>query len=372
VAGATVCFAVSLGYLPYLCSTTQCVTLQKCCTAPPSGMVAWYPLDESGGSTVVLDISGNSHNGTAHPAAIASTQSVINPPAVVGGSLYFVTGQQYVQIPDAPPLALDIGTGDFSIDAWVYSYDDAPIVDKFDAVSHTGYKLYLGAPFSAAGQTLYFSYGDGTTYTAAASVPVPYVSWHHVAVTLQRSVTAPFVRVFFYVDGVQQGSQSFNVPVGNIANTLDLFIGGSHPVDAAPHETAIDEVEIFKRLLSPSEIQNIVNAGSFGKCKTQICVVKFNDLDHDGLQGPTEPLLSGWTFNVTDQNGVLAGTITSNSTRQSCLSVPPGTYTVTEQLLPGWQSTTPNPRTATVSAGQGVYLSFGNRPPGFRSRAVRP
>jgi hypothetical protein len=243
----------------------------------PSGLLAWYPLDEHAGATTVLDISGNGHNGTPHPAAVGSggpMPNVPSPPAVVGGSLYFPSNQTYVQVPSSPP-ALDIGSGDFTLDAWVYAVNAvAPIVDKFDAHAHTGYKFYLDAPFSASNTSLYFSYGDGSVnLTAKSAAPVPLLQWHHVAVTVQRSSTSPYVTVLFYVDGTPHGGQSVVVPVGNIANGLPLLIGGFSMASAAATEIALDELEIFKVALSAGDIAAIYGAGGIGKCKpTLTCV----------------------------------------------------------------------------------------------------
>jgi cysteine-rich repeat protein len=97
-----------------------------------------------------------------------------------------------------------------------------------------------------------------------------------------------------------------------------------------------------------------------------ICVTKFDDLDGDGREGPAEPWLSGWRFDIKNAQGTTVGTVTSDEQNPACLSVPafppaPATYTITEELQPGWTTTTPNPQTVTVSAGQTVNVSFGNR-----------
>jgi hypothetical protein len=156
----------------------------------------------------------------------------------------------------------------------------------------------------------------------------------------------------------------------SLTNNKPLLIG-RHAVDpTVVFRGLIDEVEIFNRALDRQEIRDVFNAGSAGKCKLpqgQICIVKFYDLNHDGIRDNGEPPLSGWTFNVTDQNNNLVGAILTNhqgaDIPPACRLVPaPFTYTVTEQVLPFWISTTPNPRTVTVLPGQTVNLSFGNRP----------
>ena len=99
---------------------------------------------------------------------------------------------------------------------------------------------------------------------------------------------------------------------------------------------------------------------------TKLCVVKFNDLDGDGRQGPNEPNLPGWIFTVRDANGTVVGTITSTEGTPRCIERAPGTYTVTETLLGGWTPTTAGGATQTVTlvAGQTTTVTFGNHETG--------
>jgi hypothetical protein len=144
----------------------------------------------------------------------------------------------------------------------------AAIVDKFDAAANTGYRLYFDAPFTASTTTLYFSYGDGSASAPVQCLlPIPFHQWHHVAVTVERSLTLPLFKVLFYVDGTPQGGQSVNASVGSIINTLDLFIGGFHPPTTGATEIGIDELELFNRALSLSDIKGIFSAGPAGKCQ---------------------------------------------------------------------------------------------------------
>jgi uncharacterized protein (DUF2141 family) len=104
---------------------------------------------------------------------------------------------------------------------------------------------------------------------------------------------------------------------------------------------------------------------TFGNHRTEkgrLCIVKFNDLDGDGKQGPNEPTLSGWVFTIKDANGIVVGTITTGDLAANCIDLPAGTYTVTETLQAGWTPTTPGggTQTVTVVAGQTTIVTFGN------------
>lgn len=105
---------------------------------------------------------------------------------------------------------------------------------------------------------------------------------------------------------------------------------------------------------------------------TEVCILKFEDLDGDGQKDPNEQGLGGWTFNVTPSNISPAPPITTYPDGLVCFKVIDlGTYTITEQVQPGWTLTTPNPQTVTVQAGQSITVAFGNKkqcvptPPGL-------
>jgi hypothetical protein len=92
---------------------------------------------------------------------------------------------------------------------------------------------------------------------------------------------------------------------------------------------------------------------------------KFNDLNSDGTQEPGEPGLQGWTIDLLNAAGnVVATTVTDVNGNYSFTGVGPGTYTVQEELQPGWIQTDPAPPgtyTVTATSGQDVTgLLFGN------------
>ena len=344
---------------------------QCTCVQPPSGMVAWYPLDELAGAVAVNDIAPQpdsmvNNMGTPKPGGSLGTPN--GPQPVIGkvnGAMYF-DNQHYVEV--APQAELDFGTGSFSIDAWVRVVQCtrfSGVVYKFDMNTNTGFSFYLEQ--SPAGTAFLKLQINSSTFTSTGSLtadahPLQGTgTWYHIAVAVQRVVNGTMVGTF-YINGFPAGT--FIPPTGSVNNTQKMLIG-NYVSPVASCEIAIDELELFNRVLSPDEIKGIHNAGSCGKCKpvtAQICVTKFNDLDGNGKPDQNEPLLSSWVFNVTDQNGNLVGTITTNPvSASSCLTVPaPGTYTVTEVVQPGWTVTTPNPQTVTVQPGQTANLNFGN------------
>ncbi len=132
------------------------------CVSPPSGMVAWYPLDELTGAPAINDVaslpsSSVNNVGTPKPGPVGPVTPANGPAPVagqVGGALYFYTGH-YVEV--APHSEFDFSTGDFTVDAGVTAFTiDAwvrivqvgstliqPIVDKFISPGGPGFAFYI-------------------------------------------------------------------------------------------------------------------------------------------------------------------------------------------------------------------------------------
>jgi protocatechuate 3,4-dioxygenase beta subunit len=91
----------------------------------------------------------------------------------------------------------------------------------------------------------------------------------------------------------------------------------------------------------------------------------FSDLNGNGSLDPGDPGLQGWTVDLFDAAGDLVATTTSDVNGDySFTDIGPGTYTVQEELQPGWIQTAPAPPgTYTVAATSGLDstgLVFGN------------
>ena len=167
------------------CSQTVTVL---CCVAPPTNMVLWLPFDETHGPTSAnLASPGNPGTQVGGPVVVLG--------AYVDNSLAFNGVNQYVSVPDYP--AIDIGTGNLTIDAWVLrSPNDgnsppSVIVDKRDINTGVGYSLSL-------------SYGEliltlsANNYRDTLGYVPPDGQWHFVAVVLNQTSTTPSIQ--FYVD----------------------------------------------------------------------------------------------------------------------------------------------------------------------------
>ncbi len=344
----------------------------KCdqCVPPPCGIVAWWPFDDTPYymiTTTAQDIVGG-RDGTTRTGAINTLDSPISVAGMVDNAFAFDGTSAYVEVLCGGDLSFGYPTDNFTIDAWikVEPGDESgirPIVDKRVEV----YGAVFGYQFFLYNGYLGFHLADGGWTNYMSTENVANGAWRHVAVTVQRTGTP---RVTLYVDGLPK-IPSGTPRQGNAFNVAPLLIGRGRPIDISttPYfKGAIDELEIFSRALTQPEIQAIFHARSAGKCKAKICVSKFNDLNWNGVKDLGEPPLFGWTFDIEDSLGNLIGSVTTDGEAPACRTVPaPGTYKITEQGQPGWQSTTPNPQTVTVQPDEPdeVNLVFGNWNPNW-------
>jgi hypothetical protein len=232
------------------------------CVQPPANMVAWWPLDETVGVTSEDIVGDNDGTWMGSPVPVLGEH--------VANSLRFNGSSDYVRVPDDD--ALNFGTSDFSIDAWIRTTSTGTydvFIDKrnYDPVIGYEFLLYQGK--------LSLGLGTSSGWTSYYDVsPLSYNlrdgQWHFVAVTVDRNILTGGK---LYVDG--ELIYTFNpiARAGSITNSAELWIGRHHPVSIFPQELwfhgDIDEVELFNRVLDASEIRAIFEAGIDGKCKCE-------------------------------------------------------------------------------------------------------
>ncbi len=206
--------------------------------APTSGLVGHWKFDEGSG-TSAADSSGSGNN-----AALFGSPSWIT--GKVGSGALSFNGSNYVKAPNSASLRI---TNDFTISAWikrgainVYS----EIINKVDAPD-ADYEFYINdqnqLQFYAATLSPQGATASGTLNDTA--------SWHHVLVVRNGNTTT------FYVDGSQRGSAT---QTGSMSpSNRELYIGSITPQGYGYWTGALDEVRIYNRALSSSEISNIYN-----------------------------------------------------------------------------------------------------------------
>ena len=226
----------------------------KCpCTDAPNGMVAWWPANGD-----AVDVRG-SNDGTLINGATFDQGAVHQGFSLNGDA-------QYVDVPDSAQLSI---TGPMTIDAWIKANDIASehaIVEKYDGGGTNGYFFRLS---SGTGRLVFGICNSSTCDAVTGATQVTTGTFHHVAAVFDGA------NLQVYLDGnLDNGAATGIVPTDG-TNSLEIGARGGSPGNF--FSGIIDEVEIFNRALSPSEIFDIYHAGSSGKCPTCVSAPGEND-----------------------------------------------------------------------------------------------
>ena len=338
-------------------SDTICIETPDCgptgCVEPPSGMVGWWTADGHAN-----DISGLNNHGTITANVGYVTGKV--------DQTFNVNNYGLITVPSHP--SLNFGTGNFTIDSWVKTNDSLHsfnITQKAYAQLNTnGFYIVGYALFISEGK-LKFLMGDGNNILTShdTSLKIADDVWHLVAVTIDRTSNTGGK---LYVDGNVVLTFDATAVPNSISNNEDLILfNESNYYDQTGNQ--IDELEIFNRELSESEIKSIFTAGSEGKCKASeelgsICGMKFNDLNGNGRKDDKEPGIPEWTITL---DGTLEITATTDKEGNFCfVNLPAGEYKINELMQSGWVQTSPSAGNYVVDLAPGQNITgvnFGNK-----------
>jgi hypothetical protein len=264
-----------------------CADAQSDCDPSPSGIISWWPAE---GNAVDV-ISGN--NGTLENGGAFG-------PGEVGQAFTFNGANQYVSIPDSPSLH----PASMTVEGWL----------NFNAIG--GGQQFAGKPYGGGDSdswAVWFEssqmYAEiattggeqpalGYAWAAAAG------TWHHVAYTFDAGASYQTL----YVDGAVVDSGACSGPIAY--DTNPLLIGGDINGGAASYffDGSIDEVSLYSRALTETEVESIYEAGSAGKCMPPVIVVppasqivtEGNSVTFTVSANGAAPLAYQWQFNGTN------------------------------------------------------------------------
>ena len=265
------------------------------CVPPPTGLVSWWPAE-----TNAVDIAGT-NNG------------------VIQGGLTFVggeVGQAFnfngtdadVMIPASASLNVGAGNG-LTVDAWIKPSDisvNHPIVE-WDTASDFRAHFWLSTPPSSGGGGIGCIYADlkepnATDHTIASAAGILNTNvFQHVALTYDKASGVATL----YLNGAVVAQQTLGSFTPDTTGNLYLGLRAAGPGTGLRFPGLMDEVDVFGRALSATEIQAIYSAGSAGKCKgSGACDARPSGLT-SWWQGESD---AGDA--VSTNNGVLEGNLT--------------------------------------------------------------
>jgi hypothetical protein len=209
-----------------------------------TGLDAYYHLDGNG-----LDSSGNGLD-----------LNLIGGPGFGSGlfgqalSLHD-NGSQYAQRPGDDP-AFDFGSSDFSIQVWVnFNTIDAreqTLIEKFSGQAGPGWTI---SKVTRSGNNEMEFYASPFGPIDSTPLSISTGAWHQVVVTRTGSSFS------LYFDDSVVGSGTFSGSIDPSSNPL--LVGrrdGADPRDFAV-DGRLDEIAIWDRALSPSEVAGLWNGG---------------------------------------------------------------------------------------------------------------
>jgi chitodextrinase len=214
-------------------ATSPCTT-----PPPPTTAVAAYSFD-AGSGTALADVSGKGNNGTISGATWTSAGRS-------GGALTFDGVNDLVTIADASSLDL---TNGMTLEAWVRPTATGSwrtVVTK-EMTGNLAYGLFSDSDTAQSAGIV--SVGPLQDIVRATSAPA-LATWTHLATTYDGANQR------IYVNGVAVASRPLSGSMPN--STGALRIGGNN-VWAEWFQGQIDDLRIYDRALSASELQSDMN-----------------------------------------------------------------------------------------------------------------
>jgi hypothetical protein len=246
----------------YAGSAGKCTKLPaRSCFPPPAGLIGWWPGD------------GNTDDIIGGRSAVLQGDATTGPGFV--DQAFFLDGDgDFVDVPHDE--ALNVGTGDFTVDLWAFFNDTAGeqiLVEKWiqrfpeepDDPGSEGWSL---TKLEDNSLLLAMDDGNGEIGVASGRLSVVPFTWNHFAATRKGS------KITLFMNGVPvaQGESPLNLD-----STSSLKFGHrGNPEDTPGSEDdsgfflngRIDEVQIFVgKALTRGQIRAISEAGRAGMCK---------------------------------------------------------------------------------------------------------
>ena len=197
------------------------------------------------GSTV-NDSSTNSNEGTIYGATLDDGGKMGKALSLDGVDDYFNLGS---------PANLDLGTGDFSISAWIKTTGSSQrdiVTDYNTAGGNKGYFFIVTTASALQGNI----YDPSAAQVISTSGIIKDNTWHHAVFTQTRSSTTGLK---LYLDGAETAYSLQNNPtaIGSITNTNANTLIGAETDGAGTvnyFNGLIDDVRIYNKVLSLLEI----------------------------------------------------------------------------------------------------------------------
>jgi len=218
------------------------INLVDCPDFMQNGLVAYYPFNGNAN-----DASGNGNDGTAVGATLCPDRFG-NP-----NSAYHFDGSSYIGFNSVPLDQVDNWTISAWINPFLINQDGMAVCLGYDD-GNTGNGFAFGlSSYDSPANTLSGVFGGVAWAPSGYAFPVAN-RWHHIVMLRRNGVTQ------YYVDGIQ--NQTWNKYTQTPILPSAFTIGSSTGIRF--FSGGIDDVRIYNRALSASEVQRLYNFESKG------------------------------------------------------------------------------------------------------------
>ena len=218
---------------------TTIMTAQVPSYVPTNGLVGYWPFNGNAN-----DVSTNANNGTNNGATLTTDRF-----GNVNSSYSFNGLSNYIQIPNSNSLQ---NINEISISAWInisQLYQSAG-AGHFPIICKSNLQFGGNLDFLISNQNIL---AHLNTYNTIASFPLSFNTWQNVVATISNGITSFYLNGNLLWSGV---SGTFN----NQPNNLPLVIGMDSPGLVEYSNGKIDDIGIWNRALTQTEINNLYNA----------------------------------------------------------------------------------------------------------------
>lgn len=204
----------------------------------PSTLKAAYSFDNAGSPLADSSPNGNTLTcGTSCPTYSSNGGHS-------GGAYNFAGSNNWLTIPNESQFDF---SNNFSVNFWMKT--NSGFTNAWEGMVMKGDSAWGVSRYNATAEATFTTFSPGANDVHGGTVNNN--AWHHVAVTYDNS----YKKV--YVDGVEVASSAFSATVSQ--NNLNVRLGFNEEFASADYTGWLDDVRIYGKALTPSEVQADMN-----------------------------------------------------------------------------------------------------------------
>ncbi len=233
---STLCYVLALGMI------SGSLFPMQVRAASDATLIAHYDFEAAEGTTVPNKV-GDDYTGTLSGAAVISNEDGTN---VLGNSLKFGSTVGGMQLTDI----LNACTTSFTVSMWY----------KLESTSSTNVNLVqAGEIGGSTGRTIlildpnakYYTYITGDNAKRATTAQIDPTKWQHITFSYDKDNN----KAYFYVNGTVDSAEG--VTLSGTPHDIDDLIIGRHRTDTSSFSGLVDEVRIYRGVVSAEEAKEI-------------------------------------------------------------------------------------------------------------------